>query len=44
VQRVLDDADGWHGEPSDVEEVLAAEAWARAKAGERLGVTGRKED
>ncbi|MCT2584695.1 1-deoxy-D-xylulose-5-phosphate reductoisomerase [Actinophytocola gossypii] len=50
VHRVLDDADGWHGEPSGVEEVLAAEAWARAKARERLGatvelgVTERKED
>ena len=39
VQRVLDDADGWDAEPSDVGEVLAAERWARAQARERLAVT-----
>jgi len=50
VHRVLDDADGWHGEPSSVEEVLAAETWARAQARQRLGAmaelgtTGRGED
>ncbi|OLF13335.1 1-deoxy-D-xylulose-5-phosphate reductoisomerase [Actinophytocola xanthii] len=50
VQRVLDDADDWHGEPSGVEEVLAAESWARAQARQRLGstaelgTTGRGED
>jgi 1-deoxy-D-xylulose-5-phosphate reductoisomerase len=50
VQRVLDDADGWHGEPSGVDEVLAAESWARAQARRRLavtaelGTTGRGED
>jgi 1-deoxy-D-xylulose-5-phosphate reductoisomerase len=50
VQRVLDDADGWHGEPSGVDEVLAAESWARAQARQRLavtaelGTTGRGED
>jgi 1-deoxy-D-xylulose-5-phosphate reductoisomerase len=50
VHRVLDDADGWHREPSGVEEVLAAETWARAQARQRLGATaelggtGRGED
>src|SRR6201991_2660427 len=39
VQRVLDDADGWHDEPSGVEEVLAAEAWARAAGRQRLAGT-----
>jgi 1-deoxy-D-xylulose-5-phosphate reductoisomerase len=34
VQRVLARADGWQGEPSSVEEVLAAEQWARARAHE----------
>jgi 1-deoxy-D-xylulose-5-phosphate reductoisomerase len=36
VARVLDDADGWRHEPSAVEEVLAAEHWARARADELL--------
>ncbi|MGH3879453.1 MAG: 1-deoxy-D-xylulose-5-phosphate reductoisomerase, partial [Actinophytocola sp.] len=50
VHQVLDAADGWHGEPSGVEEVLAAERWARAQARQRLGATaelgatGRGED
>jgi 1-deoxy-D-xylulose-5-phosphate reductoisomerase len=50
VHRVLDDSDEWHTEPASVEEVLAAERWARARAKERLGVTaelgttGRGED
>ncbi|HEY7597127.1 MAG TPA: 1-deoxy-D-xylulose-5-phosphate reductoisomerase [Actinophytocola sp.] len=39
VHRVLDDADDWHGEPSGVEEVLAAESWARSQARQRLGAT-----
>ncbi|WP_130346170.1 1-deoxy-D-xylulose-5-phosphate reductoisomerase [Herbihabitans rhizosphaerae] len=39
VHRVLDDARDWHHEPADVDEVLAAEQWARARARERLGVT-----
>jgi 1-deoxy-D-xylulose-5-phosphate reductoisomerase len=34
VQRVLAEADGWRAEPADVAEVLAAEAWARARARE----------
>ncbi len=50
VHQVLDDADGWRAEPSGVEEVLAAESWARAQARQRLaataepGGTGRGED
>ena len=45
VGRVLDDAGGWHGEPAGVDEVLAAEAWARAKARRLLGVSaGQGED
>ncbi len=39
VQRVLDDADDWHTEPSGVDEVLAAERWARERARQRLGAT-----
>ncbi|MGX7824940.1 1-deoxy-D-xylulose-5-phosphate reductoisomerase [Actinokineospora sp. 24-640] len=38
VGRVLDAADGWSGPPRDVEDVLAAEAWARARARELLAV------
>jgi 1-deoxy-D-xylulose-5-phosphate reductoisomerase len=48
VQDVLDDAHDWHREPDSVDEVLAAEEWARAHARERLaagpGVTGRGRD
>jgi 1-deoxy-D-xylulose-5-phosphate reductoisomerase len=40
VQHVLDDAHDWHQEPGSVEEVLAAEEWARAHARELLA-TGR---
>jgi 1-deoxy-D-xylulose-5-phosphate reductoisomerase len=40
VQHVLDDARDWHREPGSVEEVLAAEEWARAHARELLA-TGR---
>jgi 1-deoxy-D-xylulose-5-phosphate reductoisomerase len=36
VSRVLDDADGWRADPRDVDEVLAAEQWARAHARELL--------
>lgn len=36
VSRVLDDADGWRADPRDVEDVLAAERWARAHARELL--------
>ncbi|WP_436501247.1 1-deoxy-D-xylulose-5-phosphate reductoisomerase [Actinokineospora sp. HUAS TT18] len=39
IGRVLDDAADWHGDPRDVEEVLAAEHWARARAREHLAVT-----
>jgi 1-deoxy-D-xylulose-5-phosphate reductoisomerase len=38
VNRVLDDAEGWRADPRDVEEVLAAEQWARAHARELLAV------
>ncbi|WP_407924369.1 1-deoxy-D-xylulose-5-phosphate reductoisomerase [Actinokineospora pegani] len=41
VSRVLDDASSFSGEPRDVEEVLAAEHWARARARELLAGTGR---
>ncbi|MBP2323850.1 1-deoxy-D-xylulose-5-phosphate reductoisomerase [Kibdelosporangium banguiense] len=37
VQRVLAQADAWRGTPGGVEEVLAAEDWARARAREHLG-------
>lgn len=40
VERVLDAADGWSGDPATVDDVLAAEVWARARARElsrRLG-------
>jgi 1-deoxy-D-xylulose-5-phosphate reductoisomerase len=37
VSRVLDDADGWRADPRDVDEVLAAERWARAHARALLG-------
>jgi len=40
VRSVLDDADDWRHEPGSVEEVLAAEEWARAHARELLA-TGR---
>jgi 1-deoxy-D-xylulose-5-phosphate reductoisomerase len=36
VSRVLDDADGWRADPCDVDEVLAAEQWARGHARELL--------
>ncbi|MFI9380119.1 1-deoxy-D-xylulose-5-phosphate reductoisomerase [Kutzneria sp. NPDC052558] len=36
VATVLEDAGGWRHEPDTVEEVLAAEHWARARAGEIL--------
>jgi 1-deoxy-D-xylulose-5-phosphate reductoisomerase len=36
VAHVLDDAADWWHEPSTVDEVLAAEQWARARAGELL--------
>jgi 1-deoxy-D-xylulose-5-phosphate reductoisomerase len=38
VSQVLDAAHGWHDDPRDVEEVLAAERWARAHARELLAV------
>jgi len=41
VRGVLDDADDWRGEPRDVDDVLAAERWARAHARDRLATAGR---
>jgi 1-deoxy-D-xylulose-5-phosphate reductoisomerase len=38
VSRVLGDADGWRADPRDVEDVLAAERWARAHARELLAI------
>jgi 1-deoxy-D-xylulose-5-phosphate reductoisomerase len=34
LERVLDAADGWAANPATVADVLAAEEWARARAGE----------
>ena len=34
LERVLDAADAWTGDPATVADVLAAEEWARARAGE----------
>jgi 1-deoxy-D-xylulose-5-phosphate reductoisomerase len=39
VSRVLDDADGWRTDPRDVDEVLAAERWARIHARELLAAS-----
>ncbi|MGC5245495.1 1-deoxy-D-xylulose-5-phosphate reductoisomerase [Gordonia sp. DT219] len=41
IGRVLDDADQWHGPPGTVEEILAADAWARARATELVGALQR---
>jgi 1-deoxy-D-xylulose-5-phosphate reductoisomerase len=37
VAAVLDGAQGWRADPTTVEDVLAAEDWARRKATELLG-------
>ena len=37
VAAVVGEADGWHADPATVDEVLAAEDWARARARELLG-------
>jgi len=34
LERVLDAADGWHADPVTVDDVLAAETWARSRARE----------
>ncbi|MBA0128222.1 1-deoxy-D-xylulose-5-phosphate reductoisomerase [Haloechinothrix sp. YIM 98757] len=34
VSEVVSVADGWHGRPRDIDDVLAAEEWARARATE----------
>src|SRR5688500_6840555 len=41
LERVLDAADGWTEDPATVADVLAAEDWARARAGE-LAASGNK--
>ncbi len=41
VQGVLAEADQWRAEPASVDEVLAAEQWARAHAQERLAAAVR---
>ncbi|APU13866.1 MULTISPECIES: 1-deoxy-D-xylulose-5-phosphate reductoisomerase [Actinoalloteichus] len=38
VTEVLSEADGWRADPADIDDVSAAEDWARARAGELLGV------
>jgi 1-deoxy-D-xylulose-5-phosphate reductoisomerase len=40
VAEVLAGADGWSRDPADVDDVLAAEGWARARAGEVLAAAG----
>ncbi len=40
LARVLDAADGWRADPATVADVLAAEEWARARAGELAASTG----
>ncbi len=40
IERVLDEAAGWSGEPDSVAEVLAAERWARDRARTHLATTG----
>ncbi|ASO19342.1 1-deoxy-D-xylulose-5-phosphate reductoisomerase [Actinoalloteichus hoggarensis] len=37
VTEVLSEADGWRADPADIDDVSAAENWARARAGELLG-------
>ncbi|HEU0086128.1 MAG TPA: 1-deoxy-D-xylulose-5-phosphate reductoisomerase [Pseudonocardiaceae bacterium] len=37
LEAVLDEAAGWHSDPTTVEDVLAAEQWARRRARELLG-------
>jgi 1-deoxy-D-xylulose-5-phosphate reductoisomerase len=44
VGHVLDDASDWHREPVSVDEVLAAEDWARARARELLSRGGVGKD
>jgi 1-deoxy-D-xylulose-5-phosphate reductoisomerase len=42
LARVLDAADGWRADPATVADVLAAEEWARARAGELAASTGAR--
>jgi len=41
VAQVISEADGWQHDPGDVDEVLAAEHWARTRT---LELTGRRHD
>ncbi|SFO85161.1 1-deoxy-D-xylulose-5-phosphate reductoisomerase [Amycolatopsis arida] len=41
VARVVDAADQWRREPRDIDDVLAAEQWARARAAAELGREGK---
>ncbi|KAA9149981.1 1-deoxy-D-xylulose-5-phosphate reductoisomerase [Amycolatopsis acidicola] len=41
IERVLQAADGWRRDPRDLEDVFAAEEWARARAAETTETTGR---
>ncbi|GAA2821295.1 1-deoxy-D-xylulose-5-phosphate reductoisomerase [Crossiella cryophila] len=43
VARVVDEGNQWSAEPSTVDEVLAAEDWARTRAKELLGVPAKAE-
>jgi 1-deoxy-D-xylulose-5-phosphate reductoisomerase len=38
VERVLHTAHGYNSDPATVEDVLAAEEWARARAGELVRI------
>jgi 1-deoxy-D-xylulose-5-phosphate reductoisomerase len=37
LEAVLGEAQGWRADPATVEDVLAAEEWARIRAGDLLG-------
>lgn len=41
VQKVVRAADEWHREPRDLQDVFAAEEWARARAAEIAGTGGK---
>ncbi|HVV12526.1 1-deoxy-D-xylulose-5-phosphate reductoisomerase [Amycolatopsis sp.] len=41
IGGVLQAADEWRRDPRDLEDVFAAEEWARARAAETIGTTGR---
>jgi 1-deoxy-D-xylulose-5-phosphate reductoisomerase len=41
LEAVLDEAQGWRADPATVDDVLAAEDWARSRARELLGTSTR---